>query len=586
MLRIRSTRYLACFAAAAVLVLAAPEARADDDDVDALIKLVDKKPGNMAREDWLEARREAARKLGRAGDKKAVPVLIRAVETEKFDVLAEIAIEALGRLRDERAVPVLRAVTEDSSRDRYVRDAAKKALRRIGVDPGDGNGKSGGKGGGKKPDDGGDDSVRVPHGGSILGDDARHDIASGPVFGDEVLAASERFTFAAGDASLTYDTERETAVLTGDVSALYEKVIEKQKLGYSYGGDADLAFGVIDLPGDDTISKAGAFSIGANGEARMFLGGGEFYVQGQLAAALTGIVIRNDQPGTNFEETLLSSDLAGAIGGGWGRIFDVGEGLRLRRLEHVLAKSRMLGRPIGNDLARKILRAWWALRGEQGAQRRLLATVAILRDAGVLLGEPDAGTTYKILQVLLDGQLDHRLQGLDIRVGASEAYLMRDDESPAAGRDGRHESVFSLARYGRQNRDGLAEIVGSAFATYEFGDEAAGELSPWALSGQVAWRRFLSNSAFAPIGALEFTGRDGLPNSGVDADMNPDGGTASRLGGTVGWLWSPNRASHYRLAGSVLLESGEMFLGISFDAAYGLLDAGFVGGGALPAAIK
>jgi len=560
-----------------LLALAAPTAFADKDDVDALIALVAKKPAKMDREEWVEARRDAVRKLGRLGDTKAVPVLNRVVENEKFDVVAEMAIEALGQLRDDRAVPVLQAVVADTSRDRYVRNAAKKALRRIGVEPSTASGKSSGKDG--------DGGITVPRGGSILGDDARYDILAGPELPDDVLAVSERLTFAAGDVALGYDTRRETAVLTGDVSALYEKVVEKQKLGYSYAADADLAFGVIDLPGDNTLSRAGSLSVAGDGEARMFLGDGKFYAQGQLAAGISAIHFRNSEPAGVSRETFLGGNLAAAIGGGWGRVIDVGEGLRLRRLEHVLAQSRMLGRPIGDDLARKLQRAWWALRSEQGAHRRLLATVTILRDAGVLLGEPDAGTTYKLLQVLLDGQLDHRLRGLDIRAGAVEAFLMREEGSPSESLDGRHESLFSMARYGRQNNDALGEIVGTAFATYELGDEDAGELSPWVVDARVAWRRFFYSDAFDPIGALEFTGAAGLSNAGIDSD-DPNGGTASLLGASVGWRWSPARASHYRLAGSLRMETGEMFIGITFDATYGMLDTGFVGGTALPAAIK
>jgi len=272
----RSRLLLFATLCATVLLVLAPtrSARADDEDVGALIKLVDKKPAGMSRDEWLEERREAARKLGRLGDKKAVPVLIRVVEKEKFDVVAEIAIESLGRLGDDRAVDVLRSVVEDSSRDRYVRDAAKKALKRIGVDVGDDVGDGGGKTGGGKTGGGktgggetgggetgggetggGDDErlVRVSGGGSILGDDARHDIPAGPAFPQDLLSASERLTFAAGNVSLSYDTQRETAVLDGDVSALYEKIVEREKLGYSYRGTGALAFGVIDYPGDDTL---------------------------------------------------------------------------------------------------------------------------------------------------------------------------------------------------------------------------------------------------------------------------------------------------------------------------------------------
>jgi hypothetical protein len=208
--------------------------------------------------------------------------------------------------------------------------------------------------------------------------------------------------------------------------------------------------------------------------------------------------------------------------------------------------------------------------------------VTILRDAGVLLGEPDAGTTYEILQVLLDGQLDHRLSGLDVRIGFVESFLRREDDVPTAGLDGRYESVFALARYGLQSSAGKQEIVGTGSATYRVLAEDT-DYTPWTVEAEVVWRRFLYGDAWDPIGALEFAASAGASDLG-EPDGATDFDTANFAEGRVGWTWSPARATRYRLASSLRLESGEVVLAVTFDGVWAWLDAGYVGGAAIPAA--
>ncbi len=575
-------RYSAAGIVAVAFLVFAGAARAEDPaDVEGLISLVQTKPEGMDRAVWKEKRREAARELGRLGDTRAVPVLVEVVKTEKFDIIAEIAIEALGRLGDERAVPALREVYHDTSRDKYVREAAATAMRRIGVNPNaEGGKKKSGTGTGTKPRDLATGST----GSGVLGDSARTDIPKGPAFGDDVIAASERLTFATGALALEYDTQTEITTLDGDVRATYERITEKNKIGYSWGVDAALAAGVLDEQGDDSISQALAFAALARAEARGYANDEDTWFGHVTAAAgvtATGIKTSN-QVGQDIEELREGAELHFGFGLGYGRAIDVGEGLRLRRIEKVLADGRVLGRPITPDLAVRILRTWWALRGEQGAYKRLVATVAILRDAGVLLGEPDAGTTYKILAVLLDGQLDHRLSGIDVRIGLGESVRFRDGEAVDAGivEEGRFESTFLIARYGLQAKSGTQELVGTAFASKRLLAEDT-DPSPWSADVEVAWRKYFYSDAFDPIGALEFTGAAGASDSDIDDDQD-NGGIGTRVLGSVGWVWIPNRASRFALAGNVRLESGEIFVGVTFEATYGLLDTGFVAGRAVP----
>jgi hypothetical protein len=558
MLRVR--RRLLAPAAVALAIALAP-ATASADEVDDLIAVVDEKPAGMNEETWKEERRDAAKQLGKLGDTRAVPALIRVVETESFDVVAEYAIESLGKLGDDRAVPVLRQVAGDSSRDRYARELARKALRKLGASA---------DGGGGDDDDGGGALVGSGTGASI-GSSADATIDDGPEFSGDTLGATEILTLAAGGASLTYDTVREVASLDGQVDARYRREIERTKMGYGYGGTASVAGGVIDLPGDGSASEAISFAGTGGGDARFYLADSEVYgaVEGGLGLSLSAL--KRAAQGNSLRETMLGVDLHLGLGVGYGRILDLGEALRLRRIEMALEESRALGRPITGDLAEKIMRAWWALRGEQGAHKRLVATVKILREAGVLLGEPDASTTYKILQILVDGQLDHRLDGFDVRLGVAESYLVRDDDRVGYD-DGRIETVLVRARYGMQMRSTVQEIVGEGSARLRvLADD--GVPSPWTAVAAAAWRRYVYSDAFDPIGAFEVRGEVGLS----DDDNGMMSSTASRVGGGIGWIWSPSRASQFRLSADASLESGEIFLGASFEAVYGFLDVGFVG---------
>jgi hypothetical protein len=281
--------------------------------------------------------------------------------------------------------------------------------------------------------------------------------------------------------------------------------------------------------------------------------------------------IKRPGGGNITNEKFLSAELGLAIGGGYGRIYDYGEALRVKRLETVLRKRKMLGRAIGPDLAERIMRAWWELRNEQGFHDRLVATVAQLREAGVLLGEPDAGASYAILQVLSDGQLSHRQRGLQVHLAVGESYLVRDDDLNLE--DGRIESVVSQAHYGRQNTEGDQELRVDAFARYRIlADDADGDASPWALTGEAHWRDFHYGDNLDPIGALDIGVSAGASDDGFDgAEL------ATGVAGSVGWLWVPSRASRFLLAGQARFESSELFLGVVFEGQYGLIDAGYVG---------
>lgn len=549
---------------AALHIAAAPAQAQDDasenDRVGELIELVRQRPAGKDRDDWREERREAARELGSLGDKRAVPVLIQVVKTEQFDAVGEIAIVALGKLGDGQAAPVLQEVAKDSSRDRFVRKAARAALRKLGAKPEK-----------RGNDDSESDLASTGLSNYSLSSGGTGKVSMAPDFGDDMLAASDELTFAVGQSHLDYDTITKEASIDGKAGARYLRIRERKSMALRYEGRGDVVAGVVNFQGPDTSARLASINAAGKAEARFYSGSGNWFALGS-ASGIVGfdyLRIKRVSPAPTANNKLFSAEFGLALGGGYGRVIDYGEALRIKRIEAVLGKRNMLGRAISPDLAQRIMRAWWVLRNEQGFHDRLVATVSQLREAGVLLGEPDAGASYAILQVLSDGQLSHRLRGLQAHLALGESLLVRED---ALGlEEGRIETIFSQASFGRQNLAGDSELRIDAFARYRILADAM-EASPWALVGQAHWRDFHYGDNFDPIGALDV---------GVEVGASDDGlmmsEVATRVAGSLGWLWVPSRASRFRLAGELRYESSEIFVGVVFEGQYGLIDAGYVG---------
>ena len=546
-----------------VLALTLPAHHASADEVEDLIALVASKPDGMDRDEWREKRRDAARRLGQLGDRRAVPALIQVVKSEAFDVVGEIAIEALGKIGDARAAPVLQMVIDDPSRDRYVRSAAKKALARTG-----GSTTS-------SATDATDSSDTVAADPS----DPVGDSSTGSVpiqsFDEDAIAASERLTLALGNARFAYDTVSDSPQLNG--SAQLEYLRSRDYQGHSYQVTATGAVSALvqNGPGAQQSARALIGSSQATGAYRLYHDGGPLHVVGaaRLAAALTSIDIELGGGTAPIDDNRFGADVEGGLGVGWGRVLNVGERLRVARIESALRRARALGRPITDDLAQKLMAAWWKLRDEVGVHTRLTRTVSILRESGVLLGEPSASLSYQLGEILRDGQLQHRFSGLRVELLVAESYLVRD--SALGALDGRAETVLAHGRFARQLAGGKRELDIEGLARYRI-LAPDGEPAPWALTALGVWRNYMYGRHQDPLGALEIGGELGA------SDYDLGGDRALRVAGRAGWLWTLSRASRFRLAGEVRYETGELFVGALFEAAYGLLDAGWVSRSASP----
>jgi hypothetical protein len=281
-----------------------------------------------------------------------------------------------------------------------------------------------------------------------------------------------------------------------------------------------------------------------------------------------------DNGGNATKQTAKQADLEVAVGGGWGRVLDVGGAIRVRRLARTLDAAKALGKPIDAATAKKLQLTWWALRGERSTYRALIATVAILREAGILLGEPDAGLSFEILNVLRDTWLYTRPSGLDIQVAFGEGYLYRPSDMngamyPQQAEQGRIDQLLALAGYGAQLADDKVEIAGAAFARLRlFAPDPQG--SPWAIGGTASLRRFTYGEHGDPFGVADLTGDVALSDDGVMMSQKQ-----LHVGGSLGFTYWMNQASGLRLAAQLAEDGGAFFLGAQLQATYGLLDGTF-----------
>jgi hypothetical protein len=383
------------------------------------------------------------------------------------------------------------------------------------------------------------------------------DVPNGPSLPEGTIAAYDRLTFAIGGAHLHYDSVRNQTTFDANVAGLYQRRIERARLAWGIDAAANVVTGLVN-PDGAGISRAVIADARVGGEARFYAG--QVFGIGQIAVGSGTTYISNDM---GLKDVSTIADFQVAIGGGYGRILDVGAALRVRRIAAVLEHAKALGRPIDQSLQRRLQLAWWALRGERSMHRVLTATVAILRDAGVLLGEPDAGLAYELLAVLEDIQLDRRTSGLDAYVAVSESYLLREDGDPD---DGRYEQVLARVAYGKQLPGLTSDITGSAYGRLRV-LAPDGERSPWAAGAAARWRKFTYGDHYDPIGAIDIGAFAAVSDDDVDG---VDVGFS--VGGDIGFSLVFNRVSVLRLSGNASFDGGELIVGAALEASYGLAD--------------
>ena len=562
---------------ALAMLVGAGRVQAQPADVAGLIKLISDQPADMDRSTWKEKRRDAARKLAQSKDKRATPVLAKLAESETFDIIGEIAIEGLGSLGDKDAVPALQRIAADNSRDKDQRELARKALAKLGaaeLPPGTAGGtKEPTAGSGDTGDTGttGLDTGKPLDTGStgsdLLKSRGATDLPPLPDVPDDALASYDRLQIAGGTAGLQYDTVRKELDFNADIAASLQRRVERTKIAWGYDLGGELVTGFIN-PDGRAQSRGAQLDLEGDGEGRYYFGDAYGIARAAVALQLdyTAYIDGND-PGNDFKDTAFSADGQIAVGGGYGRQLDVGSAIRVRRLARALDANRALGRPIDAATAKKLQLTWWALRSERTTYRTLIATVAILREAGILLSEPDAGLTYEILNVLRDSWLYARPSGFDANLVFGEGYLQRPADPMIES--GHYEQLLLSAGYATNIDDDKLQLSGSAYGRYRL-LAPMGAPSPWALGVTGRLQRFTYAEHGDPIGAIDITAD--LATSSDDI-MGVDKGM--RIGGQIGFTYFLNPASGIRLAGSLVEDGGNLFVGAQLQATYGLLEGSF-----------
>jgi hypothetical protein len=582
----------------ALALCCATPALAQNAEVNANIKIIETQPNDMDRAVWKDKRREAARKLVQSRDKKAVPILIKLADTETFDIIGEIAIEGLGNMGDQSAVPVLQKIANDPARDKAQRDLATKSLKKLGTaaapppketppppketPPKETTGleTNGGTETAPPPKETPTTTTNTAAAGStLIGERPQAGAVELPVLADDTIAAYERLTFVGGVASFRYDTLQKRMSFDADAGGKFEKRVERERMAWGFDIGADVVAGFINPEGREQL-RGGQLVVQGVGEVRFY--SGKIYGVGKAAVGMQGFYIKNvddDDADADVSDKRMLVDLQVALGGGYGRLVDVGGAIRVRRLARTLDAARALGKPIDAATAKKLQLTWWALRGERSAFAATTATVAILREAGILLGEPDAGLTYEIINVLRDSWLYVRPQGLDIQLTVSEGYLRRPGDDPDPyGQKGRVEQVLAYAGYGSQLQDDKLEISGMGYGRYRlFAPDD--QPSPWAVGATAKMRRFTYGEHGDAYGMFDLGGGAQLAQDDIDfdGDGNRDSKTQLGIHGELGFTWWLNQASGIRLGADVRAESKELFIGANLSATYGFLDATFAG---------
>jgi hypothetical protein len=554
-----------------------------EDQAERLLNILKKRPRGKALETWLEERREAARELGRLKEKRAVPHLLKIIEKERFDVILEIAIDALGEIGDKRAVAPLKKLLNDPSLDAYVRDAVAGALRKLGEEgpkpPEGGGGTKPPKGGGTKPPKIEEPEPPGPETRETTDQDnlALRLAKLQQPFGGlaplelklpaDLLARMEKWEILGGAADVRWD--KRASLVSGSLSlashAFYQ--VERRAVGYSIDGQLDLGFRVTNTP---AAPSAWDFNHSLNiypevrwypaqHDAPLFclqLSGGVGY---GLDFGATGTM---DDRRLAFASTI-------SVGGGpaYGRMFDVGAKLRLRRLQIVMKKAGLLSGHIDRAVGDQLITAWYQLRNRVGSFWQLGYTLDILNRAGLLSAKEgiDPATLYRVIRILDDPQLLNRREGMMFRLGYGYARnFVRNGSDADLG------FVYLTGEHAWQI--GTTRALESSLRFYY---EHITDPHLYGLTGKAGFVQYLYNPSYDPLGALSAFVSVGFNNQpGPTSSTNtPNGwsglGYQVMAGGSYARIF--NRGTEISLAAQLGVQSGAPLFLVSLAAKYGVV---------------
>lgn len=537
-----------------------------------MLKLLKRRPRGMTKARWLKQRREAARELGKTKERRAVPILLRIVRKERFDVILEIAIDALGEIGDRRAVEPLERLLNDPSLDSYVRDAVAGALKKLDAGPKPRPGPRPGPKPGPKPQP----KPKLP---DPIEDKGKVDLATRLVkaeqpFSDlppldgqldaDLIARSYRWDLAAAGGDLRYDGGAERTEGGVSLRSRYRRQVETRSMGYTVDGAVDLGFRFADSSGQDATYLLNQ-GLQINPELRYYPFRRDLpLLSGQVIAGVGYGLALADQP-LYFDSRLnFASNMSMGVGPAYGRIYDVGQRLRLKRIQYVLKQAKMLTGSIDQNVADQILHAWYTQRNAIGSYNQLGYLLNILDRAGLLAKDaipPDL--VYKLVRILDDPQFEGRDAGMMFRLGFGYAHsFIKDADDDDLG------FLYATARYEHQ------WVRRSLGGQMKFFYQMVGrEPDHFSLSVEGALSHYMYSDVYEPLGALSATVALGLSNQpGADVDQT---GVAFRalVGGAYAMMF--NRGTRLRAKLEVGLQDVRPLVLFTLEAQYGFAYGAF-----------
>lgn len=585
------TRSLLALPFLLAIALAAPRLASADERADTLLNLLKKRPRQKTMESWLEERREAARELGRLKDKRAVPVLLQIIGKERFDVILEIAIDALGEIGDKRAVAPLKKLLTDPSLDAYVRDAVAGALKKLGeeaaVKPGPGPGPKPGPGPGPKPGPGpgpGPDEPTEPTEPQTKPTtpdrpDEKLDLATrlaklAQPFGGlppldlkldaDLIAFSDRWDLAAGAADVRWDKAAGQTSAAISLSSHVRRQVERRLYGYTLDGALGLGFRAVDPVQSDSSWNLD-HAIELHPEIRFYPFRTDlplffFQVSGGIGYGLG----YSSHPLFFDRRLSFASNVSVGGGPGYGRIYDIGGRIRLRRLTHLLKKAGLITATIDKTVGDQLIHTWHHLRDRIGTFHHLGYTLDILQRAGLIGRDPvDPATIFRMIRILDDPQLEGRPNGMMFRLGYGYGHsFVKDVDDVDLG------FLYATAEHAWQ-----ISAVRSLESSLRFYYQMLGDPDTYGVTAQAAYTHYLYSSSYDPLGSLSASLSGGINNQ--PGGLYTDGGLGWQilLGG--GYTRYFTRGSRVNASLKVGIDSGAPLVLFTLEASYGVAYGSF-----------
>ena len=548
-----------------------------DDGVDRMLQLLRQRPEGMEVRTWQTQRREAVRELGRRRERRAVPLLLAIVDRERVDVILEFAITALGEIGDPRARPALHKLEADSSRDKFVREAAARALRKIGA----------GKGprttplprpkkpGRPRPKPRKDQLTPPPAFSPPSRPRRERRSDPGKAFGplptvegqpdSDVIFRARWWDLAAGAADIRWDGEVEGTTAGLKLGSRYLIQEERRWLGFSVDAAGHLGFSLANAPGAESTWEL-THSLQVTPEVRFYpFSESAPLLFGQITGGAGYGLVHASHPTLLDDRLSVAGSLSAGAGPGYGRVVDAGPRLRLVRVQRVLEEAGLLTGPIPVAVANQLIHAWYKLRNHQGSYARLGHTLSILHGAKLLRKPLNAAASYRLIRVLDDPQMEQRRDGFMVRLGYGYARTLV--------RNATDTNLAFLYTTGEYHRQLSARHAFSADLRFFY--QHVGDPDFYGVTFSASYMRYLYTASLDPVGSWSGGIEGGVSNQPGAAFANSGVGYRFVAGGAYTHYFS--RGTRVSASLGAGIDTGSPLVLFSLEARYGLTRGSYLG---------